>query len=42
MKNRELKYGDDVVFLDGSGCCNGLALDMLILTKKLLSQNNKS
>ncbi|KAI8906686.1 hypothetical protein EDD86DRAFT_270967 [Gorgonomyces haynaldii] len=38
----EGKYAGDVVFLDGSGCCNGLALDMFILLKKLNSQNNKS
>ena len=40
--NREEKYQDKVVFLNGAGCCNGLALDMFILTKKLVSQNNQS
>ena len=37
---REAKY-QNVVFLNGAGCCNGLALDLLILTKKLTSQNNQ-
>ena len=36
------KYGESVAFIDGSGCCNGLALDMFILTKKLISENNKT
>ena len=39
---RERKYSQNVAFLNGAGCCNGLALDMFIFTKKLLSQNNKS
>ena len=37
---REEKF-DSIVFLDGSGCCNGLALDFLILVKKLRSQNQR-
>ena len=39
---REERYQGKVVFLNGDGCCNGLALDMLILTKRLISQNNES
>ncbi len=35
------KMFDEVLFLDGSGCCNGLALDFLILVKKLRSENQK-
>ncbi len=31
---------NNIVFITGYGCCNGLALDMFILTKKLNSQNN--
>jgi hypothetical protein len=41
-EKREEKYQNNVVFLNGDGCCNGLALDMFILTKKLISQNNIS
>jgi hypothetical protein len=41
-KTREEQYQDNVVFMNGSGCCNGLALDMFIMTKKLISLNNKS
>jgi hypothetical protein len=41
-EKKEEKYQDRVIFLSGDGCCNGLALDMFILTKKLASQNNKS
>jgi hypothetical protein len=41
-KKREEQYQDNVVFMNGNGCCNGLALDMFILTKKLISLNNKS
>ena len=41
-ENREEQYQNNVVFMNGDGCCNGLALDMLILTKKLVSLNNKS
>jgi hypothetical protein len=41
-ENREKQYQNNVVFINGDGCCNGLALDMLILTKKLISLNNKS
>jgi hypothetical protein len=37
----EINYDSEVVFLDGTGCCNGLAIDILILTKKLRSQNNE-
>ena len=37
---REKKF-NSIVFLDGSGCCNGLALDFLILVKKLRSENQK-
>ena len=40
-EKREEKYQDNVVFMNGAGCCNGLALDMLILTKILISKNNK-
>jgi hypothetical protein len=29
-----------VIFLNGSGCCNGLSLDLFILVKKLKSLNN--
>jgi len=42
---REEQYQENqenVVFMNGNGCCNGLALDMFILTKKLISMNNKS
>ena len=31
-----------VAFLDGSGVCNGLSMDMFILVKKLKSLNNQS
>ena len=34
QQKREKRYYNNVLFLDGSGCCNGLALDQLILTKK--------
>jgi hypothetical protein len=37
---REEHYLENVVFMNGNGCCNGLALDMFILTKKLISMNN--
>lgn len=40
QKRREEKF-DSIVFLDGSGCCNGLALDFFILVKKLMSENQK-
>jgi hypothetical protein len=40
--NCEKKYQDKFAFLNGAGCCNGLSLDMFILTKKLISQNSKS
>jgi len=39
-KPRE-KMFESIVFLDGSGCCNGLALDFFILVKKLRSKNQK-
>jgi hypothetical protein len=39
-KRREGMF-DSVVFLDGSGCCNGLVLDFFILVKKLRSKNQK-
>ncbi|KAI8892223.1 hypothetical protein BC833DRAFT_612363 [Globomyces pollinis-pini] len=39
---REAQYQGRVVFMNGNGCCNGLALDMFIMTKKLISLNNKS
>lgn len=35
-------YYENIVFMDGAGCCNGLAIDMFILTKNLISANNKS
>ena len=37
---REEQHSGKVAFINGSGCCNGLALDMFILIKKLFSQNN--
>jgi hypothetical protein len=37
---REGIYPDDA-FGNGAGCCNGLAIDMLILLKRLASHNNK-
>jgi hypothetical protein len=40
-RDTELKY-QNVAFINGSGCCNGLALDMLILVKKLKTLNNTS
>ena len=40
-KNQREKKFNSIVFLDGSGCCNGLALDFLILVKKLTSENQK-
>jgi hypothetical protein len=33
------KNFSSVLYLDGSGCCNGLALDSIILVKKLKSEN---
>lgn len=39
-KRRE-EYFDSILFLDGSGCCSGLALDFFILIKKLRSKNQK-
>jgi hypothetical protein len=33
---------ENVAFLNGSGVCNGLAIDMFILVKKLKSQNNQT
>jgi hypothetical protein len=39
-KRREEMF-ESIIFLDGSGCCNGLALDLLILVKKLRSENQK-
>jgi hypothetical protein len=39
-EKRENMFGS-IVFLDGSGCCNGLALDFYILMKKLRSLNQK-
>lgn len=41
-KKREEQYQGNVVFMNGNGCCNGLALDMFIMTKNLISRNNKS
>ena len=41
-EKREERYQGKVVFMNGNGCCNGLALDMVILTKKLISLNNQS
>jgi hypothetical protein len=41
-KKREEQYQGNVVFMNGNGCCNGLALDMFIMTKMLSSLNNKS
>ncbi|KAI8895715.1 hypothetical protein BC833DRAFT_659886 [Globomyces pollinis-pini] len=41
-EKREEDYQGNVLFLNGDGCCNGLALDMFILTKKLNAPNNKS
>jgi ribosomal protein S26 len=35
------KTVDSIVFLNGSGCCNGLALDFFILVKKLRSKNQQ-
>lgn len=40
-KREENYQAKNVAFMNGAGCCNGLALDMLILTKKLISKNNK-
>ena len=39
-RDPELKY-QNVAFINGSGVCNGLALDMFILVKKLKSLNNQ-
>jgi hypothetical protein len=41
-KMREEQYQGNVVIMNGNGCCNGLALDMFIMTKMLISLNNKS
>jgi hypothetical protein len=41
-QRREEQYQGNVVFMNGNGCCNGLALDMFIMTKMLISLNNKS
>ncbi len=38
--DRETRY-ENVVFMNGSGCCNGLAIDQFVLLKKLKSSNNK-
>lgn len=38
-RDTELKY-QNVAFINGSGACNGIALDMFILVKKLKSLNN--
>ena len=40
-EKKEEKYSENVVFMNGYGCCNGLALDMFILIKKLTSLNNR-
>ncbi|KAI8894135.1 hypothetical protein BC833DRAFT_244566 [Globomyces pollinis-pini] len=40
-ETRREQLFDSIVFLDGSGCCNGLALDFIILVKKLRSANQK-
>jgi hypothetical protein len=39
-RNTELKY-QNVAFINGIGACNGLALDIFILVKKLKSLNNQ-
>jgi hypothetical protein len=39
-EERETKY-PSIVFLNGSGCCHGLALDFLILVKRLKSLNQR-
>lgn len=39
-EKREQQYSGKVAFINGSGCCNRLALDMFISIKKLSSQNN--
>jgi hypothetical protein len=39
-QDTELKY-ENVAFINGSGVCNGLAIDMFILVKKLKSLNNR-
>jgi hypothetical protein len=38
---REEQYQNNVAFMNGNGCCNGLAVDMFIMTKNLHSQNNR-
>lgn len=40
-KREESYQTENVAFMNGAGCCSGLALDMLILTKRLISKNNK-
>lgn len=41
-KREESYQSENVAFMNGAGCCSGLELDMLILTKKLISKNNQS
>lgn len=39
--NRENLYDDLVVFLNGSGCCSSMSLDICVLVKKMQSEMNK-
>jgi len=40
-QNQRVEMFDSILFLNGSGCCNGLALDFIILIKKLKSKNQQ-
>jgi hypothetical protein len=42
VEKPEADFQGTVAFMNGAGCCNGLALDMILLVKKFISQNNKS
>ena len=39
-ESRESNYGRKVAFLNGSGCCNGLSLNLFEMFKKLKSKKN--
>jgi hypothetical protein len=39
---KKAEIHDNVAFLDGSGVCNGLSIDLFVLVKRLKSQNNNN
>ncbi|KAI3656133.1 hypothetical protein MP638_000601 [Amoeboaphelidium occidentale] len=40
--NQEMLYDNSVIFMNGSGCCSSLSLDIFVLVKKIRSEMNRS